>query len=152
MTDLAHDLVVHAREVAGSGKRDLLGAALAAARAIPRERGLALVHLAGALRDYGRYDEALAFLDLVESRYEDREVIRAAFTCAIAIHGDLGATALANTLCDEQRDRAAVDLRFLRAEIRARKAWLDATDEDVARSALHRAEAELERFVALSAV
>ena len=143
MTDLAQDLISVARQAGTPLKRDVLEAALDAARAPSRRRARALIHLAGALRDHTRYDEALAFLDLVDSGYDDEETIRAAFTCAIAIHGDRGLTSLANMLCDEQRARGVVDLHFLRAETRARRAWLEETGEQAAHAALQRAEAEL---------
>ena len=131
MTELGHDLAARARE------------AVAAAEAPSREQGWTLVHLAGALRDHARYDEALELLDLVASRCEDPDIVRAAFTCAVTIHMDRDATGLANALCDEQRRRGAVDLRFLRAEIRARKAWLDETGEEAADAALRWAQMEV---------
>lgn len=158
MTELAHDLTVRAHEAAAGPKRDLLEAALDAARASSSTRGPKLVHLAGALRDHGEHDEALATLDLVDAWFEDASIVRAAFTCAIAIHGDRaglgddGAIEIANVLCDEQRARAGVDLKFLNAEIRARKAWLDETGEEAALVALRRAQAELEALNSLSVV
>jgi hypothetical protein len=148
MTDLAHDLTVRAHETART-KRDLLTAALDAARAASATRGAKLVHLAGAMRDHERHDDALALLDLVDSWFEDPATIRAAFTCAIAVHGDRaengedGAVRIANVLCDEERERGHVDVKFLRAEIRARQAWLAEGGEEAAHVALRRAEAEL---------
>jgi hypothetical protein len=149
MTDLAHDLTVRAHEAARP-KRDLLEAALDAARASSTTRGTKLVHLAGALRDHDRHDEALALLDLVHSNFDDPSIIRAVFTCAIAVHGDRaesgasGAVTIANALCDEQRRRGDIDVRFLRAEIRARQAWLDESGEEAAHVALQQAHNDLQ--------
>ena len=101
------------------------------------------MHLAAALRDHDERSDALVFLDIADAQCADPEVIRAAFTCAIAIHCDEEAFELANTLCDEQRRRMPADERFLRAEIRARKCLLDETGEQAVFEALGRAESEL---------
>jgi hypothetical protein len=151
MTELARELTNQARLAAGAingngaVKRDVLAAALGAARAWRGSpRGWALVHLAGALRDHSEPRDALAFLDIADAESADPDVIRAAFTCAIAIHCDEEAFELANTLCDEQRSRMPADERFLRAEIRARRCWLNETGEQAALEALERAESELQ--------
>ena len=93
------------------------------------------------------FDAALSILDLVAERFEDDEcIVRATFSCAVAIHGDRGETELANVLCDEQRSRGPLDVKFLRAELRARQAWLDRTGGEAAYIAREVAESELSAF------
>lgn len=144
MTDLIHDLNSRAHDAGAAPKRDILEAALEVSKAVDsQDRGWALVHLAAALRDHERYQEALAFLDLVDQQFSDPELMRAVFTCAIAVHGDRNEIRVANSLCDQQRERMPADVHFLRAEIRARLAWLEETGEEAAATALHRAQTEL---------
>lgn len=148
MSSLVDDLNARLPEAGRAEKRDILASALDAARAPEgSQRGWTLLHLAGAMRDHEDFDAALSILDLVAERFEDDEgIVRATFSCAVAIHGDRGETELANVLCDEQRSRGPLDVKFLRAELRARQAWLDRTGEEAAYIAREVAESELSAF------
>jgi hypothetical protein len=144
MTDLIDDLNRRAREAGDPTARDVTESAIAAALADDRERAWGLLHLAGAFRDAGDHEQALEILDHVWLRFENANVRRASLTCAIATHMDRGDTPTANALCDEQRVWGSIDVKFLRAELRARTAWLDETGEEVALIARDLAAAELE--------
>ena len=54
-------------------------------------RGWEAVRVAALLRQEGRHEQALELLDDVVRHFDYGDVERAAYTCAVAIHCDLGA-------------------------------------------------------------
>jgi hypothetical protein len=97
---------------------ELAGRAIEAARAESNdERAHVLVRLAQDLRRYGRAAVALRALDAACELQPSDEVRRAAYTCAIEAHCDLGQYIVAEVIEREQATRS-VDDAFARAALR----------------------------------
>jgi hypothetical protein len=74
--DLVEDLLERARSAAFSPRAD--------------RRGWEAVRTAALLRGRGDHGRALSLLDEVVTRFEDEAVVTAAYSCATAIHSDMG--------------------------------------------------------------
>jgi hypothetical protein len=115
---LEHALHEKAREVARE-QRSVRNAAIAAAlEADPKARAFRLVHLAGALRDDGDHSLALHVLDVLLEQQPPHEAELAAWSCAIAIHCDLGDPIKGYRLGERVR-ATGVDEHLLNALVRA---------------------------------
>lgn len=93
-------------------------------------RARALVGLASDLRRAGRPELALHALDAAWELCPTEDPRRAAFTCAIEVHCDIGSYELAETIEREQAERS-VDERFARAALRLYSALSRITDLDI---------------------
>jgi hypothetical protein len=93
-------------------------------------RARVLVGIASELRRAGRPDVALRALDAAWELCPTDEPRRAAFTCAIEAHCDLGQFEVAETIEREQAERS-VDERFARAALRLYSALSRITDLDI---------------------
>ena len=92
--------------------------AIEAARAESSDdRARALVRLAQDLRQHGRAAVTLQVLDAAYQLFPSEEVRRAAYTCAIEAHCDLGHYVVAEVIEREQASRS-IDEAFARAALR----------------------------------
>jgi hypothetical protein len=104
----------------------------AACGASVEERAIALVALARDLRRIAEARLALSVLDIVCSLEPSQETQRSAYTCAIALHCDLGQHDRARSIEREQA-RRSIDRDFARAALRLYKEVARVTGEDEAR-------------------
>lgn len=93
-------------------------------------RAHALVGLASDLRRAGRPELALHALDAAWELCPTEEPRRAAFTCALEVHCDLGNYEIAETIEREQYERT-VDDRFALAALRLYSTLSRITDLDI---------------------
>jgi hypothetical protein len=94
------------------------------------------------LRRSEYYDEALCVLDQIVERFASPDVVRAAFTCAVAVHCDRGEPELAIVIGEEQRARTS-GCELLRALVRAYWDRWQQSGSDDDRAAWLRSVAEL---------